>query len=166
MSVQGIAPGVTLSLPLEQPFGGAADAVQLVQARYRNQHQIFQSVIESSDQRFTVLMTVPSGPRIMRVDWSRGSVTEKREPIAPASLSAERMLADLMLVYAPAEVLRAAIGGGILVVEADGTRRISKDGHELVVATRPAGDIWNGHARLSNIAYDYALDIQSQRAAP
>jgi hypothetical protein len=102
----------------------------------------------------------------MRVDWNKGSVAEKKEPIAPANLSAERMLADLMLVYAPSEVLRTAIGGGVLVVTADGTRKVLKDGREVIVVTSPKGDLWNGRATLSNIAYDYALDIQSRRVTP
>jgi hypothetical protein len=165
-SIQILAPGVTLTLPKTQPFGEVVDAVQLVQARYGDRHQAFQSVIETAGQRFTVLMTVPSGPRIMRVDWGDGSVVARKETIAPANLSPERILADLMLIYAPSDVLRKAIGGGTLVVADESTRKVLMDGREIVAVVRPSGDPWDGHATLVNSAYDYALDIQSHRIAP
>jgi hypothetical protein len=166
-NMQALAPGITLRLPDAPSFGATANIVQLVQARYGNQRQTFQSAIESGAGQFTVLMTVPSGPRIIRIDWRDGSVTAKKETIAPANLSPERILADLMLVYAPSDILRAALVGGTLnVAEAGRTRKILKDGHEVISVTRPAGDIWSGHATLTNLAYDYALDIQSQRAGP
>jgi hypothetical protein len=165
-NIQILAPGVTLTLPQTQPFGERADAVQLVQARYRDQHQAFQSVIETAGQRFTVLMTVPSGPRIMRIDWGDDSVMTRKETIAPANLSPERILADLMLVYAPSDVLRKAIAGGTLVIMDERTRKVLMDGREIVAVVRPSGDPWDGHATLVNSAYDYALDIQSHRIAP
>lgn len=166
VNVQVLAPGITLTLPDAPPFSGKVEANQLVQARYQKRHQTFQSIIESDAQRFAVLMTVPSGPRIMRVDWRNGSITAKKEPIAPANLLPERMLADLMLVYAPSDVLREAIKGGIIVIMDEGGRKVLRDGREIIAITRPKGDVWNGHATLVNFAYDYALDIQSQRAAP
>ncbi|MCE9650888.1 MAG: DUF3261 domain-containing protein [Parvibaculum sp.] len=165
-NIQMLAPGVALTLPETQPFGENVDAVQLVQARYRDRHQAFQSMIETGGQRFTVLMTVPSGPRIMRVDWGAGSVTARKETIAPANLSPERMLADLMLIYAPSDVLRTAISGGTFVVMDESMRKVLRDGREIVAVTRPGGDSWEGHATLVNFAYDYALDIQSHRIAP
>lgn len=166
-NIQTLAPGITLRLPDAPSFGAAANVVQLVQARYGDQHQTFQSAIESGAGQFTVLMTVPSGPRIMRVDWRDGSIVVKKEPIAPANLSPERILADLMLVYAPPDILRAALVGGTLAVTEEGrARKVLKDGREVISVTRPPGDIWNGRATLTNLAYDYALDIQSQRAAP
>ena len=91
------------------------------------------------------------------------AVTTRKESIAPSNLSAERLLADLMLVYAPEDELRAAISGGKLVTVGDRVRRIFRDGRELIEVTRPAGDPWSGEATLTNFAFDYALDIQSRR---
>ncbi len=160
---QPLAPGVTMTLPDMPPFGDTTNAFQLVQARYRDHRQSFQSIIQSAPGHFVVVMTVPSGPRIMSVDWHAGAVTSKKEPIAPGNLVAERLLADLMLVYAPEEELRDAISGGKLVTVGDRARRIFKDGREIIEVTRPAGDPWSGEATLTNFAFDYALDIQSRR---
>ncbi len=163
---QPIAPGVTLTLPDNPPFGNEVGAVQLVQARYRSMHQIFQSTIESSSDHFIVAMTVPSGPGIMRMDWSHGVIAAKREPIAPESLSAARMLADLMFVYAPADVLRKSLDGGEFVTMGERSRTVFRNGRPVVQVTLPAGDVWNGHATLVNYAFDYTIDIQSRRVSP
>lgn len=152
-----------MTLPDAPPFGDAANAFQLVQARYGDRRLSFQSIIQSGARQFTIVMTVPSGPRIMSIEWHAGAVTTRKESIAPSNLSAERLLADLMLVYAPEDELRAAISGGKLVTVGDRVRRIFRDGRELIEVTRPAGDPWSGEATLTNFAFDYALDIQSRR---
>ncbi|MDO8288828.1 MAG: DUF3261 domain-containing protein [Parvibaculum sp.] len=161
--LQPLAPDVTLALPDAPVFGSGVEAVQLVQARYQGHQQMFQSVIRSRDNFFTVLMTVPSGPRIMRIDWTPVSISSKKEAIAPTGLSPERMLADLMLVYAPKDMLRKAIGGAVVVEDKPTERKVMKDGRVLVLVTRPDGDVWNGRATLTNYAFDYELKIQSQR---
>lgn len=166
MSAQTLAPGVSLTLPDDPPFAGPVGATQLVQARYRERHEMFQSTIEASSEHFIVAMTVPSGPGIMRLDWRHRSISAKKESIAPDNLTPERMLADLMLVYAPDDVLRAALAGGNVVIAGESTRTLFKDGRAVVKVTRPSGDLWNGHATLVNYAYDYALDIQSRRVSP
>jgi hypothetical protein len=160
---QPLAPGVTMILPDAPPFGEAATAFQLVQGRYHDHRQSFQSIIQSTPGHFAVVMTVPSGPRIMSVDWRERAISSKKEPIAPGNLSPERVLADLMLVYAPEDKLRDAIAGGKLVAVGESVRRIFKDGRELIEITRPAGDPWSGEATLTNFAFDYSLDIQSRR---
>ncbi|HEX7775984.1 MAG TPA: DUF3261 domain-containing protein [Parvibaculum sp.] len=152
-----------MTLPDAPPFGDAANAFQLVQARYHDHRQSFQSIIQSTPGHFTIVMTVPSGPRIMSIEWHDGAVASKKEPIAPGSLVPERLLADLMLVYAPEDELRDTISGGKLVTVGDRIRRVFKDGRELVEVTRPVGDPWSGEATLTNFAFDYALDIQSRR---
>lgn len=162
--LQPLAPEVTLALPDTPAFGRDVEVVQLVQARYQGHQQMFQSVIRSRDNFFTVLMTVPSGPRIMRIDWTPVSISSKKEAIAPAGLSPERMLADLMLVYAPKEELRKAISGAVVIDDKPAERKVMKDGQVLILVTRPKGDVWNGRATLTNYAFDYELKIQSQRA--
>lgn len=163
---QLLAPGVMLHLPSAPVFGDGLDVTQLVQARYQDRHQLFQSFIQSRSGHFVVLMTVPSGPRIMRLDWSAGGLVSEKETIAPDALTPERMLADLMVVYASQDTLRNAISGGRVMDELDGTRHVSVDGQDVIVARRPSGDIWAGSATLKNLAFDYVLNIQSQRASP
>tara|TARA_R110000868_G_scaffold166806_6_gene400940 strand:+ start:1499 stop:2068 length:570 start_codon:yes stop_codon:yes gene_type:complete len=161
-----LAPGVGLILPDKPVFAAGIEVNQLVQARFQERHQMFQSFIESGTNRFSIVMSVPSGPRIMKINWFEGSVSAQKEPTAPDALSPRRMLADLLLVYAPADVLRAALKGAALEEDVKGTRKIVKDGASVIVVTRPSGDVWNGRSALVNYAFDYELNIQSQRVTP
>jgi hypothetical protein len=164
-----IAPGASLTLPDRPPFGRYANAVQLVQAVYRDRTEVFQAVIASKDDGLTLVMTVPNGPRIMSLEWRAGSLKAKFEPIAPKGLTAEHMLADIMTVYAPPEALRRALDGAELAVNPDGSRELTQDGQPIVRVTYPAGNgahPWHGRAVLENIAFGYQLAINSQPTAP
>jgi hypothetical protein len=160
-----IAPGVVLRLPETQPFGEDANAIQLVQAVYRDRTETFQAVISSDRSGMTLVMTLPNGPRIMSCEWRAGRVTSKFESIAPQGLSAEHMLADIMTIYAPPRVLEAALDGGAIVVKPDGAREILRDGEPVVRVTHPSGSSknpWQGRSRLENLVFGYRLDIKSQ----
>jgi hypothetical protein len=164
-----IAPGVTLTLPDRPPFGADANAVQLVQAVYRDRKEIFQAVIASNDHGLTLIMTVPNGPRIMSLEWRAGGLKTRFESIAPKGLTAEHMLADIMTVYAPPEALRQALDGAALAVKPDGSRELTKDGQPIVRVTYPAGtgaNPWNGRAVLENIVFGYRLVINSRPTEP
>ena len=160
-----LAPGVFLTLPEAHPFGPGIAATQLVEADYGTRHDRFQANIESSSQRFVLVMTVLSGPQLMTVEWHEGAVVVRRG-IVPAAFDAERILADFMFVYADEAVLRQAVSGGDLVVSGSGARRIFRNGELLVEAVRPSGNPWDGEARLTNFVYDYELSITSHSASP
>tara|TARA_R110000868_G_scaffold102678_2_gene282875 strand:+ start:9800 stop:10369 length:570 start_codon:yes stop_codon:yes gene_type:complete len=163
---QPLAPGVTLTLPDAPTFAAGLAVNQLVQARYQDQHQVFQSFIQSGEGRLGIVMSVPSGPRIMRINWSGGNISSQKESIAPVALSPQRMLADLLLVYASDDVLKKALHGAVLEADGYGSRKLVQGGKVIIAVTRPADDIWNGRATLKNFAFDYELSIQSQRADP
>lgn len=158
---QVLAPGVTIALPRLQPFG-AVEAVQLVEARYGGRTDRFEAYAEGVGDRFTLVMTIPSGPSLMTVEWRPGRLLVRRG-IAPASIPAERIAADFMFAYAPEVMLREAVSGGELVFSGGGTRRIFRNGELVLEASLPEGDPWEGEARLVNFVYDYELTIRSRR---
>lgn len=159
-----VAPGVSLTLPEHPPFGDVA-AVQLVEARRKGRTDRFEAYIEGGAERFTLAMTIPSGPSLMTVEWRPGRLLVRRG-IAPAAIEAERILADFMLVYAPEDALREALTGGDLVFSGGATRRIFRNGSLLAEAVVPQGNPWEGEARLRNFVYDYELTIRSRSQAP
>ncbi|GAB2179350.1 DUF3261 domain-containing protein [Dongia sp. agr-C8] len=164
-----IAPGVTLTLPDRPPFGRDANAVQLVQAVYRDRKEVFQAVIASNEDGLTLIMTVPNGPRIMSLEWREDGLKAKYESIAPNGLTAEHMLADIMTVYAPPEALRRALGGAELAVKPDGSRELTRDGRPIArvtYATATGANPWNGRTVLENLAFGYRLAINSQPTQP
>tara|TARA_R110000824_G_scaffold390760_14_gene587887 strand:+ start:6864 stop:7433 length:570 start_codon:yes stop_codon:yes gene_type:complete len=160
---RALAPDVIIDIPERPIFEGGLDVVQLVQARYQDRHQMFQSFLHSDGNGLNVVMTVPSGPRIMRIVWGANGVATTREPIAPDELDAFHIIADLMLVYAPLNELQNSISGAVVKDMADGTRKILRNGKEVIVVQRPRQDRWDGSARLENFSFDYVLNIQSQR---
>jgi hypothetical protein len=163
--VVDIAPGVTLTLPPRSPFGPEANVVQLGQARYEDRDVAFQAVISSKPGAMSLVMTLPSGPRVMSFKWTPGSLQTKLEPIAPKGLSADHMLADMIVMYAPADLLQSLLSGAELTTASDGARRIVRGGDVLVVVTRPIGspgNLWIGDAMLENKAFGYTLHIESK----
>jgi len=164
-----IAPGVTLTLPERPPFGREANVVQLVQAVYQDRKETFQAVIASKEDRMTLVMTVPNGPRIMSFEWGGNGLRATFEPVAPKGLSAEHMLADILTIYAPPEVLGRILDGAALTVNPDGSRELTKDGKPIISVTFPArstANPWNGRAVLENIVFGYKLSITSRPTAP
>jgi hypothetical protein len=161
---QVLAPAVTLTLPSAPAFDDQMVVTQLVQARYADRHFVFQSVVQVGPEQVTVVISMPSGPRVMRIEWRAGSVSVQKEAAAPPSLVPERLLADLMLVYASSDILREAIHGAQLVEGSGAMRRIVSKGQNVITVTRPEGDPWQGNATLKNYAFNYELSIMSQRA--
>jgi hypothetical protein len=160
-----IAPGVTLTLPERPPFQEEIKVVQLGQATYRDRATAFQAVITSTPDAMTLIMTLPSGPRVMSFTWSAGALKTKLEPMAPKEISADHMLADILVMYAPPAFLQREIHGADFVSGPDGSRRVVRDGKDVIVVTRPPdelGNLWIGHAILENKAFGYRLSIESK----
>jgi hypothetical protein len=163
--VVNIAPGVTLTLPKLPPFGEHINVVQLGQATYGDRTTVFQAVIASDAKGMTLVMTLPSGPRVMSFTWTAGSLKTQLEPIAPREISADHMLADILLMYARPDFLKQAIQGAEFLVGADGSRRVVRDGKALIVVTRPQNapiNPWLGQTVLDNKAFGYRLSIDSR----
>jgi hypothetical protein len=159
-----IAPGVSLALPDNPPFGLSANVVQLGEAVYKDKVVTFQAVITSTSDLMKVVVTLPSGPRVMSFEWQNGSIKSRLESIAPKGLSAEHMIADMMVMYAPSESLESALRGATLKVAADGSRTISQDKRDIIIVNRPAGpdkNPWNGRSTLENKPFGYLLSVQS-----
>jgi len=163
-ATEGLAPGVRITLPRTSPFGDV-EAAQLVEVNRGGRRSRFDAFVEGSDGRFTLAMTVPSGPSLMTLEWREGALLVRRG-LAPEAIDAKRILADFMLVYAPEAALREAVSGGDLVFSGGGVRRIFRNGELLIEARAPEGDPWQGEARLVNFVYDYALTIESRSLGP
>jgi hypothetical protein len=160
-----IAPGVMLELPERPPFGPEANVIQLGQATYRDHATAFQAVISSRPDAMTLIMTLPSGPRVMSFTWTTGALKTKLEPIAPKGLSADHMLADILVIYGRPGLLQHAIHGAELVLLPDGSRSIVRNGQELIRVTRPPNspsNPWIGRSVLENKVFGYRLSIESQ----
>ncbi|CAA7626547.1 DUF3261 domain-containing protein [Magnetospirillum sp. UT-4] len=155
-----LAPGITLVLPAAAELGRSVEAVQMVTARYAEESWTFEARLSVNAKGLRLACLDAMGRRALSVTWADGRLAAERLPWVPDELRAENMLADIVLLYWPEEVVRRALKGAEL--SQDGTGRRIGD----AVAIAWAGDPWNGAARLRNAAWNYELDISSATVAP
>ena len=157
-----IANGVQLVLPAAQPFGPGLQVVQLVRGRSKTRDQTLQAIIESDASQLTIIITLPSGPRLASIIWRPGDIeTTLASNVADKGLS-PHLLADLMTIYAPAPILAASLRGGTCTESTGGTRVISTGGVTVITLFRQHPGTWQGAASLTNLSYGYHLDISGQ----
>jgi Protein of unknown function (DUF3261) len=70
-------------------------------------------------------------------------------------------LDDFLLLYAPAEVLAAALPRDLRLVASPEGRRLYRGERLLVAVTYESADPGNGRSRLHNVALDYDLVVDS-----
>jgi hypothetical protein len=97
----------------------------------------------------------------MKYDGQATSV-DNNVPIPP-QLTAERLLADLQLVYWPANTLEKPLAAaGWQLSEVAGTRRLRRDSRLVAEVHYAAADAWSGRAWLVNLEHGYTLSIESK----
>jgi predicted exporter len=150
-----IAPGITLTLPTPGDLGRSLEVVQMVTARHQGDTFVFEGRLSVGPDRLLLVGTDPMGRRAMTVTWSGGRIEIDRASWLPDTLRPENILADIVVLYWPEAVVRAALDGAALVQGAE-TRTV---GEAITVTWR--GDPWTGLARLRNQPWDYELEVRS-----
>ena len=141
-----VAPGVPFSLPAPDALGRQVEAVQLVSARHGADTFTFEGHLSVTRDRVLLAGTDGFGQRLMEITWDGRTVSAHKASFLPEALHPENILADVMLIYWPAAAIQADLGGKV-VIERD-------------------PDPWNGHAHLTNRAWDYEIDVNSSVVAP
>ena len=171
-----LQPGVTIArdlrmvLPLPSELGRNLRLVQLVTARYGDRVVTFEGHIDATDGRFTLAVLDPLGRRALGVAWTDTDLVTETAPWFPAELRPQNMLADLVLIYWPPDVLRRALGPSHAVFEvAPDHRAVRRDGAELIranVAPATGGDPAGARVQYHNLDFGYSLDIRTLEQAP
>jgi|GEM_PF-2167278 len=157
-----LAPQVSLRLPTSAQSGEAIEAVQLVTASHGGDSFTFEGRLSVNADRLILVTTDGMGRRAMTIRWGNGSLEVEKASWLPAGLPPPaNMLADIMLMYWPVEVLRTHVDGAS--VEADGTSRsLRRDGAVMVEISGDA-DPWNGTVSLYNRVWEYRIHVVSSR---
>jgi hypothetical protein len=159
-----IAPGIDFAIPAARELGYSIEVTQLITAQFRDQHQVFQAYVSVTPEKLTLIALDPFGGRAMTVTATDDGIQSETAPIVPAVLRPANILADVAIVYWPAESLRSGLAGtSASLYDGAGERRIDVDGRAIVQVTyeSPHDKTWPRLAHLQNTAYGYRLDLQS-----
>jgi hypothetical protein len=163
-----IAPEVHLVLPAPGELGRSIDAVQQVTARRASQVYVFEVRLQAAPQHVRLAGTDAAGRRAMTIDWRPDKLAVERAAWLPDVIRPEHVLTDLVLAFWPEAPLRKVLSDSGATLTIDPMHRtIRREGRDLVLVQydNPA-DPWSGLTRLRNLAWNYELEIRSQRVTP
>lgn len=133
--------------------------------------QRLQVVVAGKSQTLDALLEVDAqelrlavqalGQSALTLRWDGKTLQQQRADWLPPTLTGERVLFDLQLVYWPTAAIRATLPVGWSLLEANGQRHLLHSGTEIASVNYPADD----HAVLQQLHDNYQLDITSTMAA-
>ncbi len=145
-------------------LGRSFEAVQLVTVNRDGRSFVSDVRLSVRPDRLLLVAQDMLGQRLMTVTWTGAGITDERAPTLPPSVSPVGLLADLVAISAPEEVVRRALAplGATLVVQ-DGQRIVSLGSQETLRATLgwTAGAPWTGRMSYRNVRAGYAVEVQS-----
>jgi len=100
------------------------------------------------------------GQSALMLRWDGKTLQQQRADWLPPTLSGERVLFDLQLVFWPTQAIRAALPNDWMLQESAGQRRLLHAGVEIARVDYPAAD----RAELRQMHDGYLLDITSMPA--
>jgi hypothetical protein len=162
-----VAPDLFLTLPKPSSLGRSLEATQLVTAHYGDQTYVFEGHLSATPNRLLLLGLDSMGRKAMTIIWSDDGLHTETAPWLPVQLRPENMLADIVMIYWPAEQVSAALAASGGRVTVSSHSRAIADAQGLVIQASYSGDDpWNGSLRYSNLAWGYSLDVQSAEVRP
>ena len=163
-----LAPDLAMTLPPPSELGRELHVAHLVTARYGDRVAGFEGHIDAASGHFRLAVLDPLGRKALVVDWTDADLAFDAAPWFPAGLRPQNMLADLVLIYWPPEVLQRALRpAGFTATAAQ--RSVTRDGQEIIRADftpGPGADPIGARVVFRNLAFGYSLDIRAAGLAP
>jgi hypothetical protein len=158
------APGHLLALPEPADLGRPAEWLQHITVRHGDETFAFDGRISITADRFHLVGVDGLGRRAMSITWEKsGRITAMRADWLPPEVRPGPMLADIILIYWPPEILRQALASsGATLHDTEESRSISAEGSEIL-AIDYLGD---GRVKYRNMAWGYEIEVQSVEVAP
>ncbi|HEX9446500.1 MAG TPA: DUF3261 domain-containing protein [Dongiaceae bacterium] len=159
-----LAPNLRLDLPDPASMGQSVEVVQLVSAHHGGHTVVFEAHLSIRPERVLLVGVDPTGQRLMTVTWRGSEIAIDASPFLPKEVRPGAMLADLVALYWPEDVVRHALAssGASLSVEATG-RVVSFHGKPVLEAVYDKGsaDPWNGGLHYRNLSWGYNIDVET-----
>ncbi len=158
--LQGVPP---LSTPAA--LGRSLQTLQIVHVAFKEREAALQCVLTVDGERIGVLGLDALGQRLFSLSYDGAHPMQvQRNPMLPAQVSPERLLADLQLAYWPLAALQSAYAGSGWHVSEPlaGTRRLRHDEQLVAEVHYSVADPWTGPLWLSNFRHGYSLAVESR----
>lgn len=159
-----IAPGRALTLPSPATFGRKADVAQLITVHWRDQTFAFEAFITISPEQVVVAGIDGMGRRAMTITWRDTGMTQEAASWLPEGMRPGPVLADIVMLYWPEDVVRRALEPAGATLVAEGTRRLVRIGAAPVLEadyTYDSGAAWPRRVRYRNLSWGYSMEIES-----
>lgn len=163
-----IAKNLSIALPTPQEFGRAVTVAQLITARHREETYRFEAQISISSDRLDLIGIDVFGRRALTLTATATGLAASRAPEFPDFIRPENVLADLAVIYWPADSLRRRLVGTGAVLRTEERRRsLLVGGREVIrVDYESAQEIaFAGVARYWNFDLGYELHLRSAAIA-
>lgn len=161
-----IAPGMVIALPSPGALGRSIEAVQLVTVQFDDRSLSFEGRIAIDPDRLLLVGTDLAGRRLMRIEWRAGQWHVEKSPEIPDQLSPARILADIALIYWPSPTLAATLAPDARLAETPGRRTLLHRNRPVIEIEIPIDNPWSGPSRLTNLGWQYVIDVQSRELTP
>lgn len=154
--------------PLLAPSALAAEhaASQTLNVAFGKQDLSLQCALQADADEVTLIAVGPLGQRALSLHYDGHKLTSEASPYVPGSFPPGQVLSDLQLVLWPLAAWQAALrDSDWQIVEPNPNLRRLRYRGRLVADVHYADgshDPWSGHAWLSNLAYGYTIDIETQ----
>lgn len=164
------APDRLLNLPQPGDIGRSVETSQMITVHHDGDVFAFEGHISVTSERFYLVGVDGIGRRAMSVTWDKsGKIVAERADWLPPAVRPGSMLADIVLLYWPADVLRPILDkADATLLDNGNARSIMVDGQEIIHVDYLAGgpQAWTGRLHYRNAAWGYEIDVQSAEATP
>jgi hypothetical protein len=141
---------------------GVRTVEQRMSIAWSGEQKMLEAVFDIQADKMTVI-GLAFGARLFSFDYDGKKITET-QPL-PGGMSASRIANDLLLVYAPLDVLAAALPINWSIREEQGIRRVFQDETLAISIHYIEGSLWQGRTVLDNHALHYQLTLDSREEA-
>jgi hypothetical protein len=161
-----IAPKVIFVVPPPTTLNQTVNVTQSIVAHFQDKSFSFDAQIQITPSKLDLAALDGFGRRGLTVSWKPEGITSEPAPWLPKFIRPADILADIALVYWPQDTLSPSLAAtGAALSETQSDRKITADGHDLIVIEYGAGEGWNRPAKLRNLVFGYEIDIQSAEIA-
>lgn len=159
-----LAPNLRLDLPEPGAMRRSLEAVQMVTAHHDGQTIVFEAHLSVSPERVLLVGVDATGQRLMTVTWRGSQIEVVTSAYLPKEVRPGAMLADLVALYWPEDVVRHALASAGASLSVDATRRVvSLHGKTILEATYQGGSAapWSGGLHYRNLSWGYDIDVET-----